>query len=90
MGATGTSFSSTFRGRSTAMSQDELRRARESRATEALRMKDEQLKMLSEQVATLMDTLNKVLLVLLTCCTTFLIYCYYSWKKTLIRLTLRS
>lgn len=60
MGGTGNSFSSTFRGRSTAMTQDELRRARESRAAEALKMKDEQLKMLNEQNAALLETLNKV------------------------------
>lgn len=61
MGGTGNSFSSTFKGRSTAMSQDELRRARESRAAEALKMKDEQIKMMSEQNASLLETLNKVL-----------------------------
>ena len=54
------SFASSFRGRNTAMTTDELRKARESRAADALRMKDEQLRILSEQNASLLKTLEKV------------------------------
>jgi hypothetical protein len=60
-GATSATFASAFKGRSTAMSTDDLRKARESRAADALRMKDEQLAILSEQNSSLMDSLNKVL-----------------------------
>lgn len=56
----GQSFASTFRNRGTAMTTEELRKARESRAAEALKMKDEQLRILTEQNASLMKTLNKV------------------------------
>ena len=41
-------------------SAEELKKAREIRATEALRMKDEQLKILSDQNAALLETLDKV------------------------------
>ena len=54
-------MASAFRGRSTAKSTDDLRRARESRAAEALRMKDEQLKILSDQNSTLLSSLDKVI-----------------------------
>lgn len=54
------SFADSFKNRSTAMTADELRKARESRAAEALRMKDEQLRILSEQNANLLKTLDKV------------------------------
>ena len=54
------SMASAFAGRSTAKSADELRKARETRASEALRMKDEQLKILSEQNQTLLSSLDKV------------------------------
>jgi myosin protein heavy chain len=54
------SLASTFRGRNTAKSAEELKKARETRAAEALRMKDEQLKILSEQNATLLSTLDRV------------------------------
>eukprot|EP01038_Epipyxis_sp_PR26KG_P009467 gene9467-12754_t len=54
------SLASTFRGRNTAMSGEELRKARESRAADALKMKDEQLKILSEQNASLLKTLDKL------------------------------
>lgn len=57
------SFASTFRNRNAAMTTEELRKARESRAAEALRMKDEQLKILSEQNANLLKTLDKVFLI---------------------------
>lgn len=59
----GASFASTFRNRGTAMTTDELRKARESRAAEALRMKDDQLKILNDQNANLLKTLDKVSLV---------------------------
>lgn len=55
-----TSFATAFKGRSTAMSTDDLRKARESRAADALRMKDEQLNILSIQNGNLLDSLNKV------------------------------
>jgi len=53
-------FADSFKNRSTAMTADELRKARESRAAEALRMKDEQLRILSEQNANLLQTLDRV------------------------------
>lgn len=56
-------MSSTFRTRNTAKTGDELRKARESRASEALKMKDEQLKILSDQNAVLLQNLDKVSLV---------------------------
>jgi hypothetical protein len=49
-----------FTGRNTAMSADELRKARETRAADALRMKDEQIKILTEQNANLLKALDKV------------------------------
>lgn len=58
--ALGQSFASTFRNRGTAMTTEELRKARETRAAEALRMKDDQLRILSEQNASLLKTLDKV------------------------------
>ena len=54
------SMAATFKGRNTAKSSDELKQARESRAAEALRMKDEQLRILTEQNATLLAALDKV------------------------------
>jgi hypothetical protein len=54
------SFAANFRNRGTAMTTEELRKARENRAAEALRMKDEQLRILSEQNANFLKTLNKV------------------------------
>lgn len=54
------SMASTFKGRNTAKSSDELKQARESRAAEALRMKDEQLRILAEQNASLLASLDKV------------------------------
>lgn len=56
----GGTMSSSFRGRSTAKSAEELKKARESRASEALKMKDEQLRILSDQNATLLQNLDKV------------------------------
>jgi hypothetical protein len=53
-------LASTFRGRNTAKSADELKKARETRAAEALRMKDEQLKILSDQNGQLLQTLDRV------------------------------
>ena len=58
--AGGATMASSFRGRSTAKSAEELKKARESRAAEALKMKDEQLKILSDQNATLLQNLDKV------------------------------
>ena len=49
-----------MRGRGTAKSADELKKARESRAADALRMKDEQLRILSDQNAQLLSSLDKV------------------------------
>ena len=54
------SASSTLRGKSTAKTADELKKARETRAADALRMKDEQLRILSEQNASLLSALDKV------------------------------
>ena len=54
-------MASTFQAtRNTAKSAEELKKARETRAAEALRMKDEQLKILSDQNASLLSTLDKV------------------------------
>ena len=60
MGATDSSLASSFRGKNTAKSADDLKKARESRAAEALRMKDEQLRILSDQNANLLTSLDKV------------------------------
>ena len=54
------SFASSFKGKSNAKSADELKKARESRAADALKMKDEQLKILSEQNSALLQSLDKV------------------------------
>lgn len=55
------SMASTFQStKNTAKSADDLKKARETRAAEALRMKDEQLKILSDQNASLLATLDKV------------------------------
>ena len=54
-------MAASFRGRSTAKSTEDLKRARETRAVEALKMKDEQLRILSEQNASLLTSLEKVL-----------------------------
>lgn len=56
------SMADTFKGRNMAKTGDELKKARESRAAEALRMKDEQLRILAEQNATLLASLDKVLI----------------------------
>jgi len=56
----GSSVASTFKGKLAAKSADELKKARESRAADALRMKDEQLRILSEQNANLLQALDKV------------------------------
>jgi len=56
----GGSMAATFKGRNTAKSADELKQARESRAAEALRMKDEQLRILAQQNETLIASLDKV------------------------------
>jgi hypothetical protein len=56
----GESMAASFRGRNTAKSSDELKKARETRATEALAMKDEQLRILSEQNGKLLVSLDKV------------------------------
>ena len=53
-------LSQSFRNRSTAMSTDDLRKARESRAADALKMKDEQLRILTEQNSSLLKSLDKV------------------------------
>ena len=54
------SMAETFKGRNTAKTGDELKKARESRAAEALRMKDDQLRILAEQNSTLLSSLDKV------------------------------
>ena len=54
------SMAASFRGRNTTKTTDELKKARESRAAEALRMKDEQLRILAEQNAKLLASLDKV------------------------------
>jgi hypothetical protein len=53
-------FASTFRNRGVAMTNDELKKARETRAADAIRMKDDQLKIINEQNALLVKTLDKV------------------------------
>lgn len=58
--ASQSTFASSFKGRNTSKTADELKKARESRAADALRMKDEQLKILSEQNASLLQSLDKV------------------------------
>jgi len=60
MDSTAGSMASTFRGRNTAKSSEELKKARETRAAEALKMKDEQLKILSDQNSSLLESLDKV------------------------------
>lgn len=63
MAATGTGdlMASSYRSSKMATkSTEELKNAREMRATEAFRMKDEQLKILSEQNASLLASLDKV------------------------------
>lgn len=50
----------TTKGKMMAKSADELKKARESRAADALKMKDEQLRILSEQNASLLQSLDKV------------------------------
>lgn len=57
---TSQSFAAGFRNRGAAMTTDDLRRQRESRAADALRMKDDQLNMLSEQNRNLLTSLDKV------------------------------
>jgi len=54
------SMAAAFKGRNTAKTADELKKARESRAAEALKMKDEQLRILSDQNANLLASLDKV------------------------------
>jgi hypothetical protein len=70
-------FASTFRGRGEAMTNEELKKARETRAADALRMKDEQLKILNDQNANLLKTLDKVLTVLL--------YFFHSFSEILVK-----
>ena len=59
-GGASRSLASSFREKNTAKSADELKKAREGRAAEALRMKDEQLRILSEQNSNLLTSLDKV------------------------------
>lgn len=59
-GASTNLLSQSFRNRSTAMSADDLRKARESRAADALKMKDEQLRILTEQNSNLLKSLDKL------------------------------
>ena len=54
------SMASSLRGKNSAKTADELKKARESRAAEAIRMKDEQLRILSDQNANLLSNLDKV------------------------------
>ena len=56
----GGSVASTFKGKLAAKSSEELKKARESRAADALRMKDEQLRILSEQNGNLLQALDRV------------------------------
>lgn len=58
-------MAASFKLRNTAKTADELKQAKETRAAEALRMKDEQMRMLAEQNATLISSLDKVLLELI-------------------------
>ena len=62
------SMASTFRGRNTAKSGDELKKARETRAAEALKMKDDQLKILSDQNSNLLESLDKVVFLFFFSC----------------------
>eukprot|EP00605_Chrysophyceae_sp_TOSAG23-4_P002139 GSChrysophyteH1.ASY1.ANO1.2366.1 assembled CDS len=59
-GASAATVENTPKGRMMAKSADELKKARESRAADALKMKDEQLRILSEQNASLLQSLDKV------------------------------
>ncbi len=74
-------FAQAFRGRNTAMTAEELRRNRENRAADTLRMKDKQIEILSEQNGSLLAQVNKVI-----CCTIYsycllILHNYCSWKK---------
>lgn len=63
-------FAANFRNRGTAMTTEELRKARENRAAEALRMKDEQIGIVQEQndrLAKTVDNVRTLLLRLLSC-----------------------
>lgn len=60
MSATQGSMAATFKARNTAKSGEELKKGRETRAAEALRMKDDQLRILAEQNANLLSNLDKV------------------------------
>lgn len=60
---TSQSFAAGFSNRGAAMTTDDLRKQRESRAADALRMKDDQLSMLSEQNRNLLTSLDKVSLI---------------------------
>ena len=53
-------MASTFKGRNTAKTADELKQAREARAADALKMKDEQLRILADQNSNLLSSLDKV------------------------------
>lgn len=75
-------FASTFKNRGMAMTTDELRKARETRAADALRMKDEQLRILSEQNANLLKTLDKVFSFFIRI---KMILTTFSWKKKRMR-----
>jgi len=44
-----------------AKTEEELKKSRETRAAEALKMKDEQLRILSDQNSNLLENLNKVI-----------------------------
>ena len=59
-GDSASTVENTPKGRMMAKSADELKKARESRAADALKMKDEQLRILSEQNASLLQSLDKV------------------------------
>jgi len=54
------SMAATFKNRTSAKTSDELKKARESRAADALKMKDEQLRILSDQNSNLLSSLDKV------------------------------
>ena len=86
------SFASGFKNRSAALTTEELRKARESRAAEALKMKDDQLQILSQQNANLLKTLDRVSgcrvyffwCVVLTNCTFFLCLSLYVYICVLL------
>jgi hypothetical protein len=74
-------MASTFGNRTISQSVEELRKARETRAAEALRMKDDNIKMLSEQNTSLLESLEKVRFYLFCCFISLTNISFISWKK---------